>query len=126
MNGLTSLPSCGVTLVIGLPERETLLDLEARLALQGPLHVLVGGNRFDAHRLARLVRRQTVQVDAILARVQVARPFTCYQTLTLLEQPQGIIPLFVLDLLATFAADSISNRESARKWAAAANRSRCW
>ena len=126
MNDLTPLPSCGVTLVIGLPEREPLLDLVARLARQGPLHVLVGGNRFDAHRLARLVRRQTVQVDAILARVQVARPFTCYQTLTLLEYAQGDMPLLVLDLLATFADDSISDQESTRLlMLAAAHLRRC-
>lgn len=117
MNDLAPLPallSCGVTLVIGLPTREALLDLVAELALHGPLRVVVGGNRFDAHRLSRLVRQQTVQVDGVLARVQVVRPFTCYQTLALLAQTQDVIPLLVLDLLTTLADESISDRELTR------------
>ena len=114
MDALAPLPASGVTLVIGLPERESLLGMIARLALGGPVRVVVGGNRFDAYRLARLVRRHTVQVDETLGRVQVVRPFTCYQTVTLLAQSQGGAPLFVLDLLATFADDNVSDRESAR------------
>lgn len=114
MESLPTLMDTGVTLVIGLPRPEPLLEMVARLGAQGPVRVVVGGNRFDAHRLARLVRRQTVQVDMVLGRIQVARPFTAYQTVTLLQQSQGTAPLIVLDILDTFTDDSLSDQESAR------------
>lgn len=126
MNALTPLPACGMTLVLGLPDHEPLLEMVARLALGGPLQVVVGGNRFNAHRLARLMRRHTVRVDETLARVQVARPFTCYQTITLLAQTGASTPLLVLDLLVPFTDDSLSDTESFRLLAlAVAHLRRC-
>lgn len=102
-------------LFIGLHRHETLLELVALLALQGPVQVVVGGNRFHAFQLARLLRRRTVQLEEALGRIHVARPFTCYQVVTLFADtaaaPQ---PLVVLDLLKTFCDENVSLAESVR------------
>lgn len=104
----------GLTAVIGWPDQEAILELVARLALSGPVRLVVGGNQFDAHHLARLVRRQTTRLDETLERLELARPFTCYQTITLLEQTAGDMPLVCLDLLATFYDDAVTLPERAR------------
>lgn len=104
----------GLTVVIGWPHHEPVLELVARLALAGPVRVLVGGNRFDAHQLARVIRRHTTRLDETLARIHLARPFTCYQVITLLEQTTGDVPLIFLDMLTTFYDDAISPQESKR------------
>lgn len=104
----------GLTAVIGWPHQDAILELVARLALSGSVRVLVGGNRFDAHHLARQVRRHTTHLDETLARIHLARPFTCYQTITLLEQTAGDMPLVCLDLLATFYDDAVSLPERIR------------
>jgi len=104
----------GLTVVIGWPHHEPVLELVARVALNGPVRVLVGGNRFDAQRLARVIRRHTTRLDETLGRIQLARPFTCYQVITLLEQTTGDVPLIFLDMLATFYDDAVSAAESTR------------
>jgi hypothetical protein len=118
---MTALPAVvtdmdkGLALLINFPPHDTLLNLIAQLAWHQPVRVVVGGNRFEAHTLARLVRRYTIQLEAVLGRIQIARPFTCYQTVTLFEQLAATPePLIVLDLLQTFADESISTRESYR------------
>lgn len=114
MNPLPALNECGLTVVIDLPDKNPLLDLVARLALPQPIQVIVGGNRFDAHQLARIIRRHTVQLDQTLARIQQARPFTCYQTLKLLEETEPTTPLVLIDMLTTFYDENISDSESVR------------
>lgn len=105
----------GLALFIDAPAHKTMLDLIAQLALHQPVRVVVGGNRFRAFDLTRTIRRHTVQVDAILQRIQLARPFTCYQALALFEELSAMAqPLVVLDLLATFADENISSAESYR------------
>ena len=104
----------GITVVTGLSDSDPILELIARLAVLSPVQVIVGGNRFDAHRLARIVRRQTIQLDQILARIELARPFTCFQTLKLLEDTQPGTPLIALDLLTTFYDENISDSDSVR------------
>jgi hypothetical protein len=69
--------------------RNAMNTLAAHLAVSGPLRVLDAGNWFDAYAIARLVRRQTAQLDQVLQNIRVARAFTCYQVLTLLEQYPG-------------------------------------
>jgi hypothetical protein len=128
------------TLVIapGLAEI-LLLDLIARLARRGPVRVVDGGNRFQAHLLARTLGRRAgaSPPDLLrdLGRVQLARAFTCYQVVALLrdlaqpgradghlpggdppsevEPPLGV-PTVVLDLLATFYDESVPLAESQR------------
>jgi hypothetical protein len=117
-------------LVIGSrAERTQMLELSAVLALSGPVRVLDGGNSYNTLYVARYIRRQTVQLDEALKRICVARAFTCYQMVTLLQQtacprirqfPVGDVeavspsPTLVLDLLATFSDESIDLKEAVR------------
>lgn len=96
-------------------EREAMLKVAAGLAQRGPVHILDGGNSFDAFQVARHVRRQTPLLDQALDRIQVARAFTCYQVVTLFTQtPASNTPYLVLDMLATFYDESVSLAESER------------
>ena len=104
----------GITVVFGLADKQPILDVVARLALLHPVQVIVGGNRFDAHQLARIIRRHTVQHDQTLEHIHQARPFTCYQTLKLLENTEATRPLVAIDLLNTFYDENISDSESVR------------
>ena len=67
-------------------ERLQMLALSAKLALNGAMRVLDGGNSYNALFVARYIRRQTVQLDETLNRILLARAFTCYQMVTLLEE----------------------------------------
>lgn len=88
--------------------REIATTFIAQLALQGTVRVLDGGNRFAAYPLARAARRLTTNLDEVLGRVQVARAFTCYQMLALLDQTADTaVPTLVLELLATFLDESV-------------------
>lgn len=116
----TSLPilAPGRLLLLTLPRsfnQDLTLHLIARLSLTEPVRVLEGGNAFAAFELARLIRRQTVQLEEALKRIELARAFTCYQVLALLAQtPATETPCFVLNLLATFYDESVSQAESER------------
>lgn len=114
MTNLPAVQERGITVVIGLPESKPLLEMIARLALLQPVQLIVGGNRFDAHQLARIIRRHTVHLDQTLERIQQARPFTCYQTIKLLETTQTTTSLVAIDLLTTFYDENISDSESVR------------
>jgi len=95
--------------------RSLMNSFAARLALAGPVHVLDGGNGFDAHTIARQVRRQTAQLELALGRLRIARAFTCYQMVAMLSaQPATSQPLLVLDLLATFCDESVPQVERSR------------
>ena len=96
-------------------ERLQMLALSAKLALNGAMRVLDGGNSYNALFVARYIRRQTVQLDETLNRILLARAFTCYQMVTLLEETAvSPAPILVLDLLATFGDESIDLGESVR------------
>jgi len=86
----------------------TMLTFAALLARRGPLRVLDCGNRFNAHVTARALRSQgETNLSQALARIQVARAFTCYQALVLLEEaPAQNTPTLALDLLDTFYDES--------------------
>jgi hypothetical protein len=87
----------------------------ARLALDGEVRALDGGNRFDAHQVARHIRRQTPALEPTLERVTIARAFTCYQMAALLAgQPPGASPLLVLNLLTTFHDENVPQAERLR------------
>jgi hypothetical protein len=92
-----------------------LVELAARLALNGKVRVLDGNNRFNVYPVAQAVRRLTPRLEETLSRVSLARAFTCYQMLTLLEEtPAESIPTLVLDLLATFLDENVRLEESRR------------
>ena len=50
-------------------QRGYIQEMIVRLALVGPVRVIVGNNRFDAHEAARSIRRHTNQVPAALERI---------------------------------------------------------
>jgi hypothetical protein len=102
-------------LILDEHSRRLLPTLIARLALHAPLRVLDAGNCFPAYPIAREVRRQTVDLNAILERIQVARAFTCYQALALLEEtPVDSTPVLILSLLSTFYDESARLAERKR------------
>lgn len=95
--------------------REQITSVIAELALHGPLTILDGGNRFQAYRVAHLIRRRTTDVSAAAERLFIRRAFTCYQMLALLENtPARPQPYLILDLLATFHDDHVPAHEASR------------
>ena len=92
-----------------------MLELAARLAVRGPLRVLDGGNQFNVYPVARSIRRRTPHLEAALGAIHLARAFTCYQMLALLQEstPQAV-PTLVLDLLSTFYDQDVALPESRR------------
>ncbi len=92
-----------------------MLDLAARLAVGGPVRVLDCGNRFNVYPVARAIRSRTPGLQAALQRIRLARAFTCYQVLALLEEaPDENTPTLVLDLLATFYDEDVKLPETRR------------
>ncbi len=94
-----------------------LLNLAARLALRGPLFILDCGNLANPYPLARELRRITRDPVAALQRIQVARAFTCYQVVTLLQEVSERrvqSPVLIFDLLSTFYDESVPYREGLR------------
>jgi len=105
-----------LALVIGPHAAQAqMLDLAARLAAAGPVRVLDCGNQFNVYPVARAVRRQTAGLSEALGRIRLARAFTCYQVLALLEEtPAESTPTLVFDLLATFYDEDVKLPESQR------------
>lgn len=96
-------------LIIGpFAASSAMLTFAARLALLTPLRVLDGGNRFNAREVARILRGLNApDLYAALGRIRLARAFTCYQMLALLEETlPSSHPTLILDLLDTFYDES--------------------
>jgi hypothetical protein len=95
-----------------------LLETSARLALHNTVRVLDGGNQFNAYNVARSIRRYTSDLDGALARIHLARAFTCYQVETLVTGAAMQTPLtavtVILDMLATFNDENVSIVERRR------------
>ena len=89
-------------------ERDKITELIAQLALRGPLTILAGSDWLPGDRLARSLRRSTLEISGVLEHIRLARAFTCYQLVNLLGelQPDGA-PLLVLDFLHTFYSPDI-------------------
>jgi hypothetical protein len=92
-------------LLIETPDRQSegITDLFAALALRGPFYAIAGGEWLPTYALVQAIRRKTPEVKQVMDRVRLARPFTCYQVLDLLEdiRPERD-PIVVLDLLHHF------------------------
>jgi hypothetical protein len=102
-------------LILDESSRRLLPALIARLALRAPLRVLDAGNCFPAYPVAREIRRRSAGLDTALERIQVARAFTCYQALALLEEtPADSTPVLILNLLSTFYDESVRLAERKR------------
>ena len=84
-------------------QSEGITELFATLALRGPFYAIAGGEWIPTYALVQSVRRRTTEVQQVLGRVRLARPFTCYQLLDLLEdiRPERD-PVLVLDFLHHF------------------------
>lgn len=89
---------------------EIIIAVAARMALASVVRFVDAGNLFDAHAVARLVRRVTPCPEPAndpMKRICVSRAFTCYQVEALLaRQIVSPAPLLVLDLLSTFADEN--------------------
>ena len=86
-----------------------------RVAMSGPVMVMDAGNCFNPLRLVRHIRQQTIRIHQVLERIRVARAFTCFQVVALLEQtrdPQG--PVFIFRPLATFRDEMAPANERLR------------
>lgn len=93
--------------------RTMLPSLLAACAGRGRVFVLDGGNQFNAYHVARAIRAQTVQLYTWQARLQVARAFTCHEMIALLTQmPRDAAPIFVLNFLATFSDEAVTDTEA--------------
>jgi hypothetical protein len=123
-------------LIAPRPAVDRLMDaLAVRLALaaqrqssqvsgevQPYLYILDGGNHFDLHAIARGCAAAgmggpggSVQVEAVLQRIQVARAFTCYQVEALLAAaaPRST-PVLAPRLLTTFGDGLLSDSDAPR------------
>ena len=112
-----SLPLPNQIILLSAPRAAArlMLELSARLALSGELHVLDGGNRFNVYPVARTIRRYTGELTAALARIHLTRAFTCYQAAAMLANlPTDTRPLLALDFLTTFYDESVRLEESQR------------
>ncbi len=116
MNTLPDLIPRRISLVVAdAPAGPLLPDLIAQMAVRGPLRVLDAGNCFPAYPVAREIRRATPDLEAALKRIQIARAFTCYQVLALLEgTPDDTTPVLILELLSTFTDESVKLVERQR------------
>lgn len=94
---------------------DLMLDLAARLSMNGPLYLLDCGNRSNMYRVAKTLRTLTSDPVTILKNIHLSRAFTCYQVNALLEKlASGTerAPVLVLDLLTTFMDESVQPAES--------------
>ena len=84
-------------------QNEGVTELFASLAVRGSFHVIAGGEWIPTYAVVQFVRRKTTDVQQALNRVRLARPFTCYQVLDLLEdiRPEHD-PILILDFLHHF------------------------
>ena len=95
--------------------RQLMNALAARLALEGPLQVLDGGNSLDVYAIAHLARQSGARPDTILQRITIARAFTCYQMSSLLAgHCKSPLPTLVFDMLSTFYDENIRIDERLR------------
>ncbi len=109
MNEL-SLPQRGNLLLLIDPRnwRKRMLALIAHLAVDHHVRVLDMANSFDAHALARPIRRQTAELDEVLANIRYVRADTAIEVIESLRlAPADNRAVFVLDLLNTLYDDSI-------------------
>ena len=87
--------------------------LIVQIALEGPLKLLVGGNRYDHYGINYAIAAATPHYEHILnEHIFLSRAETCYQMVELLIQTQANqTPILVLDLLTTFYDESAPDRE---------------
>ncbi len=82
---------------------EGITEVFAALAIRGPFYAIAGGEWLPTYALVRSLRHRAPAIQQVLARIRLARPFTCYQVLDLLTdiRPEHD-PILVLDFLHHF------------------------
>jgi hypothetical protein len=102
--------SRGVMLVLIEDEAHRVLtELIASLLLQAPLFVIAGGGWLPALELARIIRRNTLNIRPVLNRLYTTRASTCHQLFdSLADRRSNGEPILVLDFLDTFYDPNIS------------------
>jgi hypothetical protein len=87
--------------------------LIVEFALESPVRILIGGNRYDHYGINYALAAATAHYEYILdAHIRLSRAETCYQMVELLKQtPADPIPSLILDLLAPFHDESVPERE---------------
>ena len=109
---LEDLQPTELVLLITNRRDERILDLVARLAVQGPLNVIDGGSRFDADAVTQILKNYTARHLQALNRIKTQAALTCYQLGQMLEaSAPSPAPLLILDLLDTFYAREVSTEE---------------
>ncbi len=94
---------------------DLMLDLAARLSMNGHLYLLDCGNRSNIYRVAKTLHTLTNDPVTKLKNIHLSRAFTCYQVTALLEKlafGTEKVPVLVLDLLTTFMDESVQLAES--------------
>lgn len=100
-------------LIIGLvPAVDNLLQLIAYLSLSGPVNVLDAGNHFNLIEVAYSIRRARADLYQSSERIKVVRAFTCVEVLHALQEQKEGAPLVIIDLLATFYDDAVSDQRA--------------
>lgn len=91
-----------------------MMSLVARLALRGPLLAFDAGDQLDVFQMARLIRKRARDSERVLGRVRVARAFTAYQVVALLQRlPATPMTHVIFDLPAYFHDERLPAAESA-------------
>jgi hypothetical protein len=91
------------------------MEVIVELGLRGPVTIFDGGNRYQPYRIARLLRRKTVDIEIAARHLTSRRAFTCYELTALLSSTPALTqPHIILDLLGTFQDDHIPLHEARR------------
>lgn len=94
---------------------DVLLRLTAHLAMQGRVNLLDAALRFDVHRVARLVRQQSVNVQVALEQIELVRVFNACQLLDGLRAfEHDRSPVLILGALALFETDLLGSQRERR------------
>lgn len=95
-----------------------LQSLCTRAARGERLALVIGDNHFDVYRLARLAAAQGLDPAALLPRIELSRPFTCYQLqhriTTLAPHAHPWNALYVTGLLEMFYDQDVRVRDAGR------------
>ncbi|MEN8172724.1 MAG: hypothetical protein ABFS03_07560 [Chloroflexota bacterium] len=115
MNPDNRFPPASITLIVGQRAftRQRMHALIVALALENPVRLLIGGNRYDHYGINYAIAAVTPHYEHILdEHIYLSRAETCYQMVELLIQtPDAPTPTLVLDLLTTFYDESAPDRE---------------
>ncbi|MBX3046965.1 MAG: hypothetical protein KF698_08225 [Anaerolineales bacterium] len=106
-------PRFGLLVRTQSPGEAELLPAVAELAVLGPVQVLDAGNHFDAIKVAYAIRHITPDLKTASENLQIVRAFTCIEVVKGLQQTPAGAPLIILDLLATFYDEAVSDKRSA-------------